>query len=155
MAARRAADRGRAIVGLLSCCTAFLWVGCGLTDGGEVRENEQADARDKPQVPGQTAKQRGGRPVAWRLLNARGRTVVIGKVLGYCYGAPKPRVGRVQVDESAEAVVLTMLLENPPRKKNGRACLGRELSLGETVRLEANINGRPIFDGSTSPPTRR
>lgn len=129
----------RASVGSCVCFAAVLVMGYGSSEDVQMREVDQRHVRPSP--------------VAWRVLNARGKTVVLGKEVGYCHRAPKPRVARVKGDEGPKEVVLTMVLENPPRKQT--TCMGLELSFSEIVRLEANIDGRPIYDGSTSPPSRR
>jgi hypothetical protein len=101
-----------------------------------------------------------GRPIAWRVLGTPGpKGVRIGTTVGWCPRAsrPRPKIQRVRQGEQRDALILTAFLVHPaPEGPSGKpSCLGVELSLEYVVTFRRDRNGRPLFDGSVSPPRKR
>jgi hypothetical protein len=101
-----------------------------------------------------------GRPVRWTVLGRPGsKRVTIGSTVGWCPGAtrPKPRIRRVRQVDRGRAVILTAFLAHPaPQSASGAAsCPGVELALEYVVTFHRLRNGRALYDGSTTPPSRR
>jgi hypothetical protein len=96
------------------------------------------------------------KPVRWSVVGRPGpRQVMISSTVGWCPGGagPKPRIQRVRQVDRPHAVVLTVLLVHGVPK--GDDCPGVELPIQVLVRFKQRRNGRPLFDGSVSPPARR
>jgi hypothetical protein len=94
------------------------------------------------------------RPISWHLVGPpRGSKIRIGNSVGWCYGAPKPRIEEVRVRESENAVILIALLANSPRKNGTCADLG--MGVVKTVELSEDLGDRALYDGSVAPPAKR
>lgn len=127
------------IVGLLAL------VGCGSSTARQVQN--QGDSH-----PSQNSVKT--RPISWHLEVApKGRKIHIFNAIGWCYGAPKPYIASVGIDERRGQVVLTALLANPPSKKG--TCADLSMSVDKVVKLGHPLDHRSLFDGSRTPPIRR
>ena len=84
------------------------------------------------------------------------RTIRIARAVGYCVGAPKPWIGKVRTRERDRAVIVTAFLDmkRASAAKNP-TCAGVELNVEKTVQLPSDLDGRALYDGSTSPPKKR
>ncbi len=94
------------------------------------------------------------RPIGWHLVGPpRGNVVRIGSSVGWCYGAPKPRIAEVRARERRNVVILTALLANFPKRKGTCADLG--MGVVKSVELPEELGDRALYDGSVAPPAKR
>lgn len=101
-----------------------------------------------------------GKPIRWRVLGTPGpKRVRIGVTVGWCPEAsrPRPKIQRVRQVGRPNAVILTAFLIHPaPKSPPGQpSCPGVELPLEYLVTFHNDRNGRPLYDGSVSPPQKR
>lgn len=103
---------------------------------------------------------RHGQP--FRFLSAHpigGNKVRVLSGIGACYAGASsmpgsvPEIKRVKQLQTRKAVTLTVFVVSPERKD--RACLGFISALRYTVHIRGGLKGRPIYDGSQSPPVKR
>jgi hypothetical protein len=89
----------------------------------------------------------GLHPLHWTKasVTGRGRTVMVDFVLG---AGPCDQLGRVDVAEHSDAVVITLLVGDPP----GRDCSGPRPLIAMLARvsvtLSAPVGDRPVRDGA-------
>lgn len=97
----------------------------------------------------------GGRPVQWRVLNRPGvrKVRIASGLIGYCPDIPnrRPRITGVREIDRPRAVILTAYLIHRPKP----GCAAVETEAQKVVVLRRPIRGRPLYDGSRSPPKRR
>lgn len=103
---------------------------------------------------------RHGRPFKFLSAQPIGRDQVrILGAIGACRVAPHsvpgavPEIKRVRQFHTRKAIVLTPIIVRPKSKSS--ACLGFVSPLRYTVRIPGGLRGRPIYDGSQSPPVKR
>ena len=100
---------------------------------------------------------RHGRPLQWELAGPpKGSEVTIQQFVGLCVNPPVDPVDVPQVKEvrqvgKPKAVILTLIIVRPKRPMG---CLIATL-VGATVHIRGGLRGRPIYDGSQSPPEKR
>jgi hypothetical protein len=95
-------------------------------------------------------------PVEWWLGGTEGhRTVVLNARVGHCAGSPKPKVRGVKVRWRRSSAVIELLVRFPIIPDDGRKCGGSLLRLTKMIELEHSVVHRALYDGSTSPPSRR
>lgn len=101
---------------------------------------------------------RRGTPVRWQLLSIPGsRRVRIGGSVPWCPGSdaanlpPIPRIQRVRRIERPHKVFITAFLIHRARK----GCLAVASPVHYVVTLRHKLNGRSLYDASTSPPAKR
>jgi hypothetical protein len=72
----------------------------------------------------------------------------------YCVdGEPKPFIERVERRHGRGGLVFTVFVRFGPENPEPEGCAGIGLILGKWVRI--GDKSKPLFDGSTSPPSRR
>jgi hypothetical protein len=72
----------------------------------------------------------------------------------YCvYREPKPFIERVERRHGRGGLVFTVFVRFGPENPEPEGCAGIGLILGKWVRI--GDKSKPLFDGSTSPPSRR
>lgn len=90
--------------------------------------------------------------VVWRRLGEN--TFRIGNMFGWCpnpQGRGAPRiVGVRQIDKPDRVTLMAYLTSG-----NNSDCLGVEAQVERVVHIRGGLRGRPLFDGSQSPPARR
>jgi hypothetical protein len=70
----------------------------------------------------------------------------------YCRGDPRPYVSRVDRKETQKATFLTVFIK---RQRQEQICLGVEIPVYKFVPLTRHAASLPLYDFSTTPPTRR
>ena len=95
------------------------------------------------------------RPVQWVVWRRLGEsTFRIGNRFGWCsnpQGTGAPRIVGVRQIDRPDRVTLTAYLASG----NNSDCLGVEAQVERVVHIHGGLRGRPVFDGSQSPPVRR
>lgn len=95
------------------------------------------------------------RPTPWVVLGRpRGNRVRIGRNVGWCPErgrATRPRITGVQQVNQRRSVVLTALMV---QHRMGH-CAAVESLVERLVHIRGGLRGRPLYDGSQSPPVRR
>jgi hypothetical protein len=84
-----------------------------------------------------------------------GRAVEIFAVPGFCIGRPRPRFGRIRIDEAKRRVTIfahVIVFQTPGK---GEACKDVASSISKRVMLKRAVGERALFDGSIKPPARR
>lgn len=96
------------------------------------------------------------RPVGWRVsVPPTDKAVHVISIVRWCVGTPKPRITRVDVRERKHAVIIIVFLVDHRHPARNEACPALELGLEKSIRFSGNLGGRPLYDGNTSPPTKR
>ncbi len=98
------------------------------------------------------------RPVQWRVFEEPTETTVeIRNSVGFCSGSHRvPRISGVRQEDHANSVVLTAYLAGrPPHSKSGMPCAGGETIISSDIHIRGGLNGRPLYDGSQTPPVKR
>lgn len=135
----RRAVRTHAIAGV----ALLIMVGCGA----------QQSSSDVPHANHKAGKTR---PVRWNLVSPpRDNVVRIGVAANWCYGAPKPRIASVRVDEKKKRVILTALLEDRNKGGANSTCADLESGATKTVELPNDLSDRALYDGGVSPAEKR
>lgn len=102
--------------------------------------------------PRLTAHARRTHPVR---LSPTSMTIPIWVSTGYCLGGGRPRLGGVDVSQTADAVTITAHLDTSRVKHDySQSCAGVGLTLGHEVHLRRPLGDRVLLDGRTSPLTR-
>lgn len=123
---------------------------------GESQGRQAQDEKGLAPVHGSRSQTGGqkGVPVQWRVLEKpTGTRVTIGNDVGYCTGSHRvPRISGVRQIDSSQAVTLTAYFAGRPP----RGCkAGVETRISYVVHIRGGLNGRPLYDGSQSPPVKR
>lgn len=123
--------------------------GIGSPGGGVSPHRHQEVAH--PSRPGRNE----ARPVQWIVWGPIGENGFrIGNHLPWCpnaHGTNGPRiVGVHQIDRPKRVTLIAYLVSG---KTEG--CLGVEAQVEHVVHIRGGLRGRPLFDGSQSPPVRR
>lgn len=96
------------------------------------------------------------KPAGWSVVAERRRALRLGMVLPYCVdGEPKPFIERVERRRGHGGLVFTVFVRFGPENPEFEGCAGVGLILGKWVRVGGRAKSKPLFDGSTSPPSRR
>jgi hypothetical protein len=96
------------------------------------------------------------RPVRWGVEKAGKRAVrLLASVPSCVYSKPQPLIHRIEVIYREHSTVITMLVRFPPRTDQPKICAGAEIFLRKWVKLKRPVSGQRLYDGSTSPPTKR
>jgi len=96
------------------------------------------------------------RSVPWILSAIEGeRTVRMRIGLASCKGGPRPKIDRVEQRWRDDSVVLTVYAKFPTAQASNGVCAGVRLRIIKRLKLSRAIADRVLFDGSSSPPTRR
>jgi hypothetical protein len=61
----------------------------------------------------------------------------------------------VRTRERGQAIILTALLANFRHPDKQGVCAGVEMGVAKTIELSKDLGSRALYDGSTSPPTKR
>jgi hypothetical protein len=94
------------------------------------------------------------RPVRWSVVAERRHALQLGLVLPYCGNRePKPFIERVERRHGRGGLVFTVFVRFGPESPESEGCVGEELFPVKWVRI--GDKSKPLFDGSTSPPSRR
>jgi hypothetical protein len=95
--------------------------------------------------------------VSWSLISIDGPgSITVGVSTGYCVGKKMPRLLHPHAVWRAGRVVITLRIFHPALHFDPHeACAGVGLGMNSQIRLKHPISGRALYDGSTSPPTRR
>jgi hypothetical protein len=157
----------------LSCVplTALALLGCGKDKGDERAAGKPQDrtqssnyrkARSVPTGPRDKSvklREQQGKPIQWRVMEPPTETTVtIGNDVGWCPGSHRvPRISGVRQVDTANAVILTAYFAGrPPHPKPGmNSCAGVETRIFSVVHIRGGLDGRPLYDGSQSPPKKR
>lgn len=95
------------------------------------------------------------RPMTWHVLGrANGSRVRIGRNVEWCPesgSATRPRITGVKQVDRRHSVVLTAFIARRPV----RNCGAVEILVERLVHIRGGLHGRPLYDGSKSPPVRR
>jgi hypothetical protein len=90
----------------------------------------------------------------WGIADFRRESVVISVAIPHCeYVQAEPSFDRITRRWRSGDLILTAFMRTPPRTQHG--CLGIELYLLRRVKVGKNLRHIELYDGSTSPPTRR
>jgi hypothetical protein len=107
------------------------------------------------------------RPVPWRATPQPGtKTVNLLTTYNWCGGPPQPRVQRVEIVERKSATVLMVFVFFPSKTRSGvhdqenerrhdASCAEVRLIASTKVTLRQPSSGQALYDGSSSPPTKR
>jgi hypothetical protein len=107
------------------------------------------------------------RRVPWRATPQPGtKTVNLLTTYNWCGGPPQPRVQRVEIVERKSATVLTVFVFFPSKTRSGvhdqenerhhdASCAEVRLIASTKVTLRRPSSGQALYDGSSSPPTKR
>lgn len=92
----------------------------------------------------------------WRVLGFPGpRIIRIGNYVSWCPDGntrtPRPKIRRIRRIERRRSVIVTAFLVNRAQED----CAGVEVLVEYLVKLRHKLGQRSLYDGSTSPPTRR
>jgi hypothetical protein len=68
-----------------------------------------------------------------------------------CTGLKPPRVVKLKISEFRRSTFITAVV----RREEAGDCLDEERFVRDRVHLEQRLGGRKLYDGSTTPPTRR
>lgn len=94
------------------------------------------------------------RAVPWGIARLQGPHIMLGTTLPYCgYSERPPSIHRIGRRDVADGIVLTMFVRFPEVRASG--CVGIDLGLSRWVTVDGQANRLHVYDGSTSPPTRR
>lgn len=74
---------------------------------------------------------------------------------GYCVDNDPPFIEKVDIAERPRSAVLTAFVRYPPPAAHSESCAGVGVGLVKTVSLKRPIQGLALYDGKTSPPTKR
>lgn len=122
-------------------------------EGAILAKGSQWKQRSVQHVPGRG---QTGMPVQWHILEPPTEsTVSIGSDVAYCPGSGRvPRISGVKQINRPGAVILTAYFAGrPPHFSGTEACLGAQI--GTRVHIRGGLRGRPLYDGSQSPPKRK
>jgi hypothetical protein len=96
------------------------------------------------------------KPVRWSVVAERRRSLRLGVEVPYCgYREPEPFIERVERRLGRDGLVFTVFVRFGPEDREPGGCVGEALILGKWVRVGQTAKSKPLFDGSTSPPSRR
>lgn len=96
--------------------------------------------------------------IEWSIWAVTGkREVRIVGQEGYCEGRPKPRITDVITQYEGERVYMTAMLREPPESsaEKDELCLGVELAIYKTVKLDRPVKDSVLYDASLDPPEQR
>jgi hypothetical protein len=134
---------GRSQLGVILTVVLVLLVpaGCGGHDA-MITSASQADPAKRKQGP--------LKPIHWGIIRVSQQSVKIGAFVPYCeYTKPVPHIERVTKQRFPGRIILTMLVQFPPRRSG---CLGVQISVGRWVKIGRDPLDLKFFDGKTSPP---
>lgn len=163
-------------IGLASALGAVGGLGCGgsVPDSAATGANPRAHVhRAVPSPEGGTSRHvyhrrmrayisaHHGQPMQWKLARPPHRDEVwIAQRAGFC-GSPLsedpadfPQVKGVRQEVSSKKIVLTFFVIAAPFPKSD-SCAGLGTMLYAAVRVRGGLRGRPLYDGSQSPPVKR
>src|SRR3954451_11783763 len=96
-------------------------------------------------------------PVQWVVLGRPGKSNVrIGNIVGWCPDrelASRPHIVGVRQVDRARSVSLTAYLAQ--KNQNSSPCAGVETPVEYVVHIRHGLRGRPLYDGSQTPPLQR
>lgn len=151
-------SRPRLVVGASTIVVlALLWGGCGggnQGSGGDLGAKGQLTS-SRPAVVDEP--ETGWiKPVGWSAVAERRRALRLSVEVPYCVdGEPEPFIERVERRHGRRGLVFTIFVRFGPVKNESEGCAGTALFLGKWVRIGEKAKSKPLFDGSTSPPSRR
>jgi hypothetical protein len=88
------------------------------------------------------------------VVAVRRHALRLGLLLPYCGNRePEPFIDRVERRHGRGGLVFTVFVRFGPEYPEFEGCVGGDLILGKWVRV--GDKSKPLFDGSTSPPSRR
>lgn len=94
-------------------------------------------------------------PIQWVVLGQPSESWVrIGNMVGWCPDLgleSRPRISGVRQVDRAGRVMLTAYLT----QRNPAGCAGVETLVETVVHIRHGLKGRPLYDGSRTPPVRR
>jgi hypothetical protein len=130
----------------------------GLDHQVERTVRKSPESADQKRLEAYLANHRG-RPLQWKVAGRpSGSRVTITQDVGICASplsrnpADLPHIKGVQRTETARAVILTLLVVWPD---DPNPCPRLGMPLYSAVRIPGGIKGRPLYDGSQSPPVKR
>ena len=137
-----------AIVGLI-------WMsGCAATDP----EHDAGSGRSVVK-PTDNAIEGAGvvKPIRWGVMSLMGERVRIGALVPYCEdGRQRPQIERIEHRRRESRLVLTMFVRFFNRSTSGSGgCMFLQVGVSRWVRVGAPAGEFDLYDGSTSPPSRR
>ncbi len=74
---------------------------------------------------------------------------------GYCVENDAPFIEKVDIIEHPHSAVLTAFVRYPPPTSQSESCAGVGVGLTKIVSLKRPSKDLALYDGKTSPPTRR
>lgn len=105
-------------------------------------------------VGSQAGARDGQQPTEWTVTSVVGEhEVKLQAVVGYCGGAPKPRISHVGVRNEGDRIYLSVFVQ--PKERDDVPCRGVALSIFKRVHLARKLSQVELFDASSSPPMRR
>lgn len=153
------------VVMLVTCLVAMSLSSCGGSSGptgsaseateGASAAREHRERATPPNTVQADAAPPKGRPIQWKIIREpREQTVrMLSVSIGWCPDIFKrrPKISGVREVDLTHAIVLTAYLLNRPRP----GCAEVATEAFYVVRLRQNLRGRPLYDGSQSPPKKR
>jgi hypothetical protein len=144
---------------VVACCLTVILGGCGgdsaasMSTGNDPgKVGDRAGYKSNTVPPGEPLR---GRPVQLRVLGVGGtrRVRIRSGTFGWCPDIPHsyPRITGVREVDRPRAVVLTAYLVGGVRP----GCAEVSVDVQKRLWLRQPRDGRPIYDGSQSPPVRR
>ena len=148
----------RLIIGASAIMALFsLTSGCGGESQGGGDEHgakaQLAPSGSKAVDEGETGQLK---PMSWSVGAERRRALRLGVQTSHCgYREPVPFIERVERRHRHDGLVFTVYVRFGPKHLEPGGCVGVGLILGKWVRIGERAKSKPLFDGSTSPPSRR
>lgn len=131
-------------------------VGCGGGSGDSGDESRAAQMTSSRSTAVDKGEAGELKPVRWSVAAERRRALRLGVEVPYCgYREPEPFIDRVERRHGRNGLVFTVFVRFGPEDREPGGCVGVELILGKWVRIGERAKSKPLFDGSTSPPSRR
>lgn len=153
---------------VIGIAVAGLVAGCGASAGDMKSEGAKKTRVTKRTVTIAPAGNNGRiRPVPWRATPRPGaKAVNLLTAYNWCDGSSQPRVQRVEIVERKQGAVLTVLVFFPFGVRSGAhnhenerhydaSCTEVRLIAATKVALRRSAFDQMLYDGSTSPPTKR
>jgi hypothetical protein len=159
MVERKPGSRLRLVVGVnVTIVLSLLAGGCGGGGGQNSRDETQSKVQLTSSRLTVLDRRKAGeiKAVRWSVAAERRHALRLGVEVPYCgYREPEPSIERVERRFGRKGLIFTVFVRFGPEDREPGGCVGEALILGKWVRIGDRARSKPLFDGSTSPPSPR